>query len=100
MNNKNNAYRFNPFYRNVKFPEFKSDPNAQLPEPEPIGMIGFGVGENETYSGKLWDDSEVSDAEMDDMIDEMNAMNGFPPQNNKPTIRLCSGIRIFSSHTR
>ena len=100
MNNKNNAYRFNPFYKNVKFPEFKSDPNAQLPEPEPIGMIGFGGGENETYSGKLWDDSEVSDAEMDDMIDEMNTMNGFPPQNNKPKIRLCSGIRIFSSHTR
>lgn len=42
---------------------FKSDPNATLPE----SSICMNY---DSIIGKMWDDSEVSDAEMDALIDQ------------------------------
>lgn len=64
---KNNAYRFNPFYRHVEFPRFKSNPNAELPKPMCLNM-DFNCPSRD----KLWDDSEVSDLEMDRELEMMN----------------------------
>ena len=68
MKSKNNAYRFNPFYRNVEFPMFKSNPNAQLPISELVINQDWICPSN----GKLWDDSDISDYEMDREMELMN----------------------------
>lgn len=66
---KNNAFRFNPFYRHVEFPEFKSNPNAELPISKPMC---FNMDMICKSNGKLWDDSDISDYEMDREMEFMN----------------------------
>ena len=73
MKMKNNAYRFNPFYRNVEFPRFKSNPNAKLPKSELVVNQDWICPSN----GKLWDDTEVSDLEMDIEMERLNK-SGIP----------------------
>lgn len=92
---KNNAYRFNPFYRNVEFPKFESNPNAELPESLTFNELVDSIC-GATSSGKLWDDSEVSDQEMDAMIDQMNAMNGMGGCDSEThKLNIGSSIRFF-----
>lgn len=76
MKPNNNVYRFNPFYRYVEFPEFKSDQNAKLPIRDTFSytLMQDTLGDA-LVTGKCWDDSEVSDEEMDALLDQMNAMN-------------------------
>lgn len=73
---KNNAYRFNPFYRNVQFPVFQSNPNAELPKAEEYGCGMFG---NSPFSGFDWLSEEnntgftYDDAELDMMMLELQS---------------------------
>lgn len=58
---KNNAYRF------------KSNPNAKLPKSELVVNQDWVCPMN----GKLWDDTEVSDLEMDREMERLNK-SGMP----------------------
>lgn len=52
---------------------FTSNPNAELPNSD-IQTVGYPIGDGVVYNGlangKYWDDSEVSDEEMDRLMEQ------------------------------
>lgn len=49
---------------------FMSNPDAELPVAQTLNQMMWGLDNWLTPSGKLWDDSEVSDDEMDKLMEQ------------------------------
>lgn len=53
---------------------FSSNPNAELPVAQTLNQMMCWLDNWSTPTGKLWDDSEVSDEEMDRLVEQQKNM--------------------------
>lgn len=64
---------------------FISNPDAELPVAQTLTQMMFGLDNWLTNpNGKLWDDSEVSDEEMDELMEQQKNIPLLLCEENKP----------------
>ena len=63
---------------------FVSNPDAELPVAQTLNQMMCGLDNWLTPSGKLWDDSEVSDEEMDRLMEQQKNIPLLWCEEHKP----------------
>lgn len=63
---------------------FISNPDAELPVAQTLNQMMCGLDNWLTPNGKLWDDSEVSDEEMDRLMEQQKDIPLLLCEENKP----------------
>ena len=63
---------------------FVSNPDAELPVAQTLNQMMCGLDNWLTPNGKLWDDSEVSDEEMDRLMEQQKDIPLLLCEENKP----------------
>lgn len=75
---------------------FTSNPNADLPDAQTLNQMMCGLDNWSTPNGKLWDDSEVSDEEMDKLMEQQKDIpllwcEDVKPQKPRPKYNFLYG---------